>query len=117
MAKKKVNSKQFADNMPLFLVSRMLSDAATNQLNNKTPTGDNNIASSEEKDCPCSNLDTSKDSKSGEDSSSENSSKNESDGKLEGSFTQAEEWKDKKLPTDHFIQNLMKSNLTVNIAY
>lgn len=85
--------------MLLFLVPRRLSDAATNQLNNKNPTDYNYIASSEEKDCPCPNLDTSKDSKSGEDSSSQNSSESESDGKLEGSFTQAEEWQHKKLPT------------------
>nr|XP_030698254.1 caspase recruitment domain-containing protein 8 [Globicephala melas] len=42
-------------------------------------SSDDHSASSEEKDCPSPNLDTSKDSKSGEDSSSESSSESESD--------------------------------------
>ncbi|XP_014651736.1 PREDICTED: uncharacterized protein LOC101398159 isoform X2 [Ceratotherium simum simum] len=74
-------------------------------------------ASSEEKDCPSPNLDTSKDSKSGEDSSCESSSESESDneepkpektnGELGESSTeeasaQAEEWEDRESPTDYF---------------
>ncbi|XP_015091967.2 NACHT, LRR and PYD domains-containing protein 1a allele 5-like [Vicugna pacos] len=78
---------------------------------------DDHSASSEEKDCPSPNLDTSEDSKSAEDSSSESSSESESDneepkpkqtnGELgesstEEASTQVEEWEDKGLPTDHF---------------
>ncbi|XP_010950347.2 uncharacterized protein LOC106730349 isoform X1 [Camelus ferus] len=78
---------------------------------------DDHSASSEEKDCPSPNLDTSEDSKSGEDSCSESSSESESDneepkpkqtnGELgesstEEASTQVEEWEDKGLPTNHF---------------
>ncbi|XP_047641634.1 NACHT, LRR and PYD domains-containing protein 1a-like [Phacochoerus africanus] len=78
-------------------------------------SSDDHSASSEEKDCPSPNLDTSKDSKSDEDSSSESNSESESDneepkpettnGELGESSTeeasaQVEEWEDKELPTD-----------------
>ncbi|XP_061049475.1 uncharacterized protein LOC133093574 isoform X1 [Eubalaena glacialis] len=80
-------------------------------------SSDDRSASSEEKDCPSCNLDTSKDSKSGDDSSSESSLESESDneepkpektnGELRESSTeeasnQVEEWEGKELPTDHF---------------
>ncbi|XP_046514335.1 uncharacterized protein LOC124238015 isoform X3 [Equus quagga] len=84
-------------------------------------SSEDHSASSEEKDCPTPNLDTSKDSKSGEDSSSQSSSESESDNeepkpeKTNGelgesaaeeasaqvSFT-GEEWEDKESCTDHF---------------
>ncbi|XP_032987327.1 uncharacterized protein LOC117036473 isoform X3 [Rhinolophus ferrumequinum] len=94
-----------------------------------TESSEDHSASSEEKDCPSPNLDTSKDSKSGEDSSSESNSESDSDneepkpekttlvvstdGELGESFTeeaatQAEEWEDKELPTDHLNSELTK---------
>ncbi|XP_043329823.1 NACHT, LRR and PYD domains-containing protein 1b allele 5-like isoform X2 [Cervus canadensis] len=63
-------------------------------------SSDDHNASSEEKDCPSPNLDTSGDSKSGEDSSSESGS--ESDNEEAKPEKTIEEWEDKELPTQHF---------------
>ncbi|XP_010838202.1 PREDICTED: uncharacterized protein LOC104988541 [Bison bison bison] len=80
-------------------------------------SSDDHHGSLEEKDYPSPNLDTSGDSKSGEDSSFESGSEAESDneeakpektnGKLGESSTeeasaQVEEWEDKELPTQHY---------------
>ncbi|XP_023380256.1 uncharacterized protein LOC105305195 isoform X1 [Pteropus vampyrus] len=86
-------------------------------------------ASSEEKDCPSPNLDTSKDSKSGDDSSSESNSESDSDNEepktekitllvstdgeigespTQEASTQAKEWKDKELPTDYLNSECIK---------
>ncbi|XP_036302101.1 caspase recruitment domain-containing protein 8 isoform X3 [Pipistrellus kuhlii] len=75
---------------------------------------DDHNVSSEEKGCPSPNLDTSKDSKSGEDSSSESSSdSSDSDEELgeasaEGASAQAEEWGDKETHTEHFNSECIK---------
>ncbi|XP_043329824.1 uncharacterized protein LOC122444987 isoform X3 [Cervus canadensis] len=78
-------------------------------------SSDDHNASSEEKDCPSPNLDTSGDSKSGEDSSSESGSESDNEeakpektnGELgessaEEASARVEEWEDKELPTQHF---------------
>ncbi|XP_070322607.1 NACHT, LRR and PYD domains-containing protein 1b allele 5-like isoform X2 [Odocoileus virginianus] len=78
-------------------------------------SSDDHNASSEEKDCPSSNLDTSGDSKSGEDSSSESGSESDNEeakpektnGELgessaEEASAQVEEWEVKELPAQHF---------------
>lgn len=78
MAKKKVNCKEFADAMLLFLlVTGMPSDPATNQLNDKNPTDDNHNDFSEGKGHSSPNLDSSEDQKPEEDSNSESESDGE----------------------------------------